>query len=99
MGEHRIVRVVVSGGVQGVGFRAWTRHQAELRGLAGWVRNRRDGTVEAVLSGPGDVVEGMLEVLRQGPSNADVNGVDIEDGDRSMMAGAGPGRFEILATV
>jgi acylphosphatase len=64
MNPVRTVRALVHGRVQGVGFRAWVQHQAELRGLDGWVRNRRDGTVEAVFSGPGSAVEAMIAVCR-----------------------------------
>jgi acylphosphatase len=52
MTESRTCHVLIHGRVQGVSFRAWTQHQAVLHGLKGWVRNRRDGTVEAVFSGP-----------------------------------------------
>jgi acylphosphatase len=98
MSAGRVVHVVVRGRVQGVGFRAWTHHQAELRGLEGWVRNRRDGAVEAVLSGPGDLVDGMLHALRQGPASARVEAVDLKEGDGSMLARPGSGRFDVLAT-
>ena len=64
--ESRTVHVLIHGRVQGVGFRAWTQHQAELHGLKGWVRNRRDGSVEAVFSGPADLVEVMLKACRKG---------------------------------
>ena len=55
------VRVVVSGRVQGVWFRAWTKKQAKSRGLSGWVRNLNDGTVEAGFSGANETVTSMLE--------------------------------------
>ena len=68
-------RVVVRGRVQGVGFRWWMVEEAQALGLDGWVRNRRDGTVEAVLRGPADAV---AEMLRRGetrpPAGADVVG-------------------------
>ncbi len=70
------VRVVVSGRVQGVWFRAWTEQQARALGLDGWVRNRRDGTVEAVLSGAPEVIEKMIEALWEGPPLAKVAAVD-----------------------
>src|SRR3546814_4750154 len=62
------VRVVISGRVQGVWYRAWTERQAAALGLDGWVRNRRDGTVEAVLSGDVAVVEQMISELWDGRS-------------------------------
>jgi acylphosphatase len=64
MTENRILHVIIHGRVQGVSFRAWTQHQAELHGLKGWVRNRRDGTVEAVFSGPENLVQVMLKACQ-----------------------------------
>jgi acylphosphatase len=69
-------RAVVKGRVQMVGFRAFVqRHAGALRGT---VRNRPDGTLEAVVQGPRDQVERMLSLLRQGPSHARVDAVDVE---------------------
>ena len=56
---------MIHGRVQGVGYRAWARHQAQLHGLRGWVRNRRDGAVEAVMAGPDDAVAAMLKAWRK----------------------------------
>lgn len=70
------VRVVIEGRVQGVGFRWWIAQWANSRGLDGWVRNRRDGTVEAVLSGAPEVIEKMIEALWEGPPLAKVAAVD-----------------------
>ena len=70
------VRVVVSGRVQGVWYRAWTKQTASALGLDGWVRNRRDGSVEAVLSGAESDVEAMISALWEGPDLAAVNAVD-----------------------
>ncbi len=67
-----IVHLVIRGRVQGVGFRAWTQHQGELRGLTGWVRNRRDGSVEAHLEGPPDAVAELVLWCRSGPPHATV---------------------------
>ena len=61
------VLVRISGRVQGVGFRWWTMHEAAGRGLDGWVRNRRDGTVEALVAGEEQRVEEMIGTLRRGP--------------------------------
>lgn len=69
------VRVEIRGRVQGVWYRAWTVEQATLRGLRGWVRNRRDGSVEALLIGPADKVEAMAELCREGPPAARVDSV------------------------
>jgi acylphosphatase len=70
-------RVVVHGRVQGVWFRETTRLAAERRGVSGWVRNRPDGTVEAVLEGPDDAVESVVEACRRGPAGARVDRVDV----------------------
>jgi acylphosphatase len=66
------VRIVVHGRVQGVWFRAWTQEEADKRGLSGWVRNRRDGTVEALFSGEEAKVEEMVAACREGPPRAQV---------------------------
>jgi acylphosphatase len=79
MGEAVIrVRAVVHGRVQMVGFRAFVIHHAGDAGLSGTVRNEPDGTVEAVLEGPRHEVEQMLDLLREGPSHARVDHVDVE---------------------
>lgn len=75
---HLRAHVTVEGKVQGVWYRAWTQEQATARGLAGWVRNRRDGTVEAVFDGPSAVVEGMIRACWEGPSAARVQAVRVE---------------------
>ena len=75
----RTVRVIVSGRVQGVGFRYWVERQAAIRGLSGWVRNRRDGSVEALFSGEATVVDAMAEACRAGPRMAMVENVTIID--------------------
>ena len=73
--SRRAVMVRVDGRVQGVGFRYWARQAAEALGLCGWVRNEPDGSVAALLAGPAEAVEEMLERLRQGPRGAVVTGV------------------------
>lgn len=87
------VRVVVSGRVQGVWYRAWTEQTARGLGLAGWVRNRRDGSVEAVISGEAAVVEDMLDRLWDGPELAAVKAVDRFEHSEPV----GPG-FEVRPT-
>lgn len=77
-GERLRARVVVEGKVQGVWFRAWTQEQAAGRGLSGWVRNRRDGTVEAVFDGPAAIVEAMIRACWDGPAAARVQAVRVE---------------------
>ena len=62
-----IRQVTIRGRVQGVGYRAWVEHQAMARDLEGWVRNRRDGSVEALFAGPAEVVSDMIALCRRGP--------------------------------
>ena len=75
----------IAGRVQGVGYRHSLLGEAVAAGLAGWVRNRRDGTVEAVLQGERTVVDGVIAWARRGPPSARVDSVDVkelEDGPR-----------------
>lgn len=76
--ERKSVRVAVSGKVQGVWFRGWTVEQARARSLSGWVRNRADGTVEAVFAGEPAAVDAMVEACRTGPRLARVEAVAVE---------------------
>jgi acylphosphatase len=75
----RGVHVAISGRVQGVGFRHWVHGEARARGLCGWVRNRPDGSVEAVFFGPEHEVDAMLDACWQGPDLALVATVLITD--------------------
>ncbi|UJP11156.1 acylphosphatase [Microbacterium sp. KUDC0406] len=75
----RSVRVVAHGRVQGVGYRWFVRDAAESEGVTGWVRNRRDGTVEATLHGDEVAVKSVLEELRRGPLASDVRTLDVEE--------------------
>jgi acylphosphatase len=91
--------VVVRGEVQGVGYRAFVEHEALRLGLEGWVRNRRDGTVEAVFSGDDETVAAVIDACRRGPSAARVEAVDAEEGERTLLAQRRPGeRFSVLKT-
>src|ERR1700749_83469 len=72
-------RVVVRGVVHGVGFRVTVARAARSRGVGGWVRNRSDGTVEAVFEGAPDAVAWMVELCREGPRGARVDAVDVAD--------------------
>jgi acylphosphatase len=86
--------------VQGVGYRAWTEDTALLNGLDGWVRNRRDGTVEAVFAGPQVAVEGMIEACRRGPDSARFDAVEVHDAGPSELAMCrGDDGFSVLPTV
>ena len=75
----RRVHARVRGRVQGVAYRASTRHEASRLGLAGWVRNMPDGSVELEAQGPSDVVEQLIAWCRRGPSLAQVTAVDVDD--------------------
>lgn len=75
--ERKRAELKIAGKVQGVFFRASTREQARARGLGGWVKNLPDGTVEAVVEGPVDDVEDLVEWAHQGPSSARVENVDV----------------------
>jgi acylphosphatase len=79
MSASRRVRVVVSGRVQGVFFRATCAAEARTRGLGGWVRNRNDGTVEAMFDGDGDAVAHMIAWCREGPAGARVTHLEVHD--------------------
>jgi acylphosphatase len=78
---RKTVLVRVTGRVQGVSFRAWTRQEARRLGIAGWVRNEPDGAVTALLSGPDNAVDAMIRRLWNGPPTARVSGVEAEDRD------------------
>jgi len=81
------VAVRIRGRVQGVWFRAWTVEQASLRRLRGWVRNRRDGSVEAVLRGPAVVVDDMISACWSGPPSASVEAVEVAPAEPCMGTG------------
>src|SRR3954469_10736912 len=95
-----IRHVIIHGQVQGVGYRAWVEDTALIRGLDGWVRNRRDGTVEAVFAGEPAEVEAMIAACRHGPASAHVTAVDQRDAGETELAlrRAGEG-FSVLGTV
>ncbi len=82
-------RAVVHGRVQGVWFRETTRLAADRTGVAGWVRNRPDGAVEAVFEGPADAVERMLDVCRTGPPGARVDRIDVVEEAPAGLRGFG----------
>ncbi|MBX5443526.1 MAG: acylphosphatase [Solirubrobacteraceae bacterium] len=80
-------RVIVSGRVQDVGYRDATARRARARGIAGWVRNRPDGTVEAVFEGAPDAVADLVAWCREGPRLAAVSGVEAFDEPEEGLAG------------
>jgi len=90
-----VKRLMIEGRVQGVGYRVSFADKAVALGLSGWVRNRRDGAVEACIDGEVAAIEAIVAWARQGPSGASVHHVAIEDaGDPASVDGA----FKILPT-
>ena len=79
MTEVRAARVLVAGRVQGVFFRDTCARRARAEGVAGWVRNRADGRVEAWFEGGPQAVENMVRWCRDGPPGADVDGVEVSE--------------------
>jgi acylphosphatase len=98
--DEVVRQIVIRGRVQGVGFRYWTMHEAIRLGVAGWVRNRRDGSVEALFVGPAEAVADLAARCRNGPEFARVDAIE----ECPVAAGAlkliRPGeRFSQLPTV
>jgi acylphosphatase len=83
----RSARLRITGRVQGVGYRAWALQMAVRLGLRGWVRNRRDGSVEALVIGEDDAVARMIEACREGPFGARVSAVAVSDADDDGSVG------------
>jgi acylphosphatase len=100
MSDEVVRRVLVQGVVQGVGYRAWVEREANARDIEGWVRNRRDGSVEALFAGPAAVVTEMIAACGQGPRMAKVKAVDDHPdvADALKMRSAGE-RFSVLSTI
>ena len=95
-----IRHVTIRGRVQGVGYRAWVEHRAVAHDLEGWVRNRRDGSVEALFAGPEGVVTAMIESCRRGPSSLRVDAVHEEAANPEMLKLRRAGeRFSVLPTI
>ena len=98
--DQPIVRhVTIRGRVQGVGFRYFVEQEALLRGLEGFVRNRRDGSVEAVFSGSENVVAAILDACRRGPPGAWITAIEDAGGGSEILAHRRSGeRFSVLPT-
>jgi acylphosphatase len=95
-----IRRVLIRGRVQGVGYRAWVDHQARRLGLQGWVRNRRDGGVEAVFEGAEDIVSNMIVSCRNGPPSSRVDEVVEESAHADELGLRRAGQaFSVLPTI
>ena len=78
-------RLTITGRVQGVGYRDWTMTTARRLGLTGWVRNRTDGAVEALIGGDDQAVGEMIDACRRGPTMARVDNVDVEPVDLDVL--------------
>jgi acylphosphatase len=91
--SRRAVHLAITGKVQGVGYRDFLERQAKALGLGGWVRNRRDGSVEAVVVGPASSVETIIVACRRGPPAAAVREVQVAE-----HGGPLPDQFTVLPT-
>ncbi|RJF99689.1 acylphosphatase [Noviherbaspirillum saxi] len=89
------IHLRISGVVQGVGYRASFEAQARRLHLAGWVRNRVDGSVEAMVDGPTEAIDRIIAWSRRGPSQAHVSGVQVTAAEDAALI---PGRFDVLPT-
>jgi acylphosphatase len=90
----KAVKLRIEGRVQGVGYRMWLSREAQRHGLAGWVRNRRDGSVEALLKGDDESLEEVVELCRNGPRMARIERIERSDAEDDGSFG-----FEELPTV
>jgi acylphosphatase len=91
--------IMVRGRVQGVGYRAFVERAALKAGIAGWVRNRRDGSVEALFSGEAVQVQALIETCRRGPFAARVDTLQEDEAAPEAMALCRPGElFSVLPT-
>jgi acylphosphatase len=95
--SRAIIQVMITGRVQGVGYRAWVEYQAVASGLEGWVRNRKDGSVEALFAGNAKVVAEMVALCRHGPPGARVTAVTNETASEAHLDLRRPGgAFSVL---
>ena len=94
-----VQHVVIRGRVQGIGYRAFVQDQALRLDLEGWVRNRRDGAVEAVFAGAEEAVAVAVAACHRGPPDARVDAVEAEEGSSALLRQRRPGeRFSVLPT-
>ena len=97
--SRAIIQVMITGRVQGVGYRAWVESQAIACGLEGWVRNRKDGSVEALFVGNAKIVADMVALCRHGPPAARVAAVTNESAGEAHLNLRRPGEaFSVLPT-
>jgi acylphosphatase len=96
----KLVHLSIKGRVQGVGYRVFLELEAEQRGLEGWVRNRRDGSVEAVVQGEQETIDGLIETCREGPPSSQVTSIDVSEADPEALSLRSAGeKFAVLRTV
>lgn len=96
---HVIRHVSIRGRVQGVGYRAFVEREALAAGVEGWVRNCHDGSVEAVFSGPPEIIDRLIAVCRRGPYAARVDALDDREADAGELRPRRTGeRFSVLPT-
>lgn len=93
------LHLTLSGRVQGVGYRQWFRRRAEALGVSGWVRNRSDDSVEAVIDGTVEAVEALVREAMNGPAGAKVDRIERRAATADEAAGITPGSLVILPTV
>jgi len=97
--SRAIIQVMITGRVQGVGYRAWVEYQATACGLDGWVRNRRDGSVEAVFAGNAKAVADLVALCRHGPPSARVTALTSEcTGEAQLNLRRAGEAFSVLPT-
>lgn len=92
---YKSVRVWISGGVQHVGYREWTKKEADKLGLHGWVRNRKSGMIESLLYGRSMDVDALVKAMATGPEEANVIDVEVDDNVKGIC----PSYFEIKPEV
>lgn len=80
----KVVRLLIFGSVQGVGFRKFVRQNAKKLGLVGWVRNLPEGTVEAEVAGPGEAIQKLIQLSKKGPFLAEVTSVDVMTSEKDF---------------
>jgi acylphosphatase len=85
MSDLEIIRLIIEGRVQGVGYRAFLVREALALELTGWARNRRDGAVEAVAAGPRPALDALIHAARRGPRLARVDGLREEQADETTL--------------
>lgn len=95
----KVIHLSVTGRVQGVGYRAFVEREAKARGLEGWVRNRRDGSVEAVVAGEADKIDALIAACRNGPPASQVENIEQKDAGHGELDSRNEGeRFSVLPT-